>query len=375
MTADMQTEVATSRRIRRFTADDIPAVADLHRKAFDVAATMSTELLEAYEEYFLQVFLRRPFLRESAEPRVYESKDGAITGFVAVVPRRMSYEGRRVEASIVSQFIVDPASRGRAALELLRSVFAGQQDIVIADEANLPCRSVWEALGGVTSHLYSFTWFYPLRPCGFGALAARKAKVIPTWVASVVEPFAASLDALGGRLLRRSSSQERNALHGEALTADDLAACAFDRASQSGIRTDYRPDELQWLIDSAARLTRNGTLQKVLVKRSTHEVIGAYVYYLNPGGISQVIALCAREADASDVLNHLISHAYDRGATALSGRMEPNFMQAFSEKHCILHAGPEWFLLHSSRPELVNAFNAGEAGFSRIDGEWCLHFR
>jgi hypothetical protein len=55
--------------------------------------------------------------------------------------------------------------------------------------------------------------------------------------------------------------------------------------------------------------------------------------------------------------------------------MEPGMMQAFSDRNCIFHCGPQWVLVHSRRLELLDAFNTGNAGFTRLDGEWCLHFR
>ena len=118
-----------------------------------------------------------------------------------------------------------------------------------------------------------------------------------------------------------------------------------------------------------------GRLQKVLLKTDKQEIAGWYLYYLNPSGISEVIQLQAKNHFAQDVLTHLFHNARRQGATVLSGRMEPSLMQAFSDTHCLFHSGPQWVLVHSRRPELIHAFDRGNIGFSRLDGEWCLHFR
>jgi len=122
-------------------------------------------------------------------------------------------------------------------------------------------------------------------------------------------------------------------------------------------------------------MERHGRLQKILVKTQSQEIAGWYLYYASPGGISEVIQLQAKPKFSRDVLDHLFRHAWEHGVTALTGRMETGMMQAFSDKHCIFNCGPQWVLVHSRRSELVDAFNAGNSGFSRLDGEWCLRFQ
>lgn len=113
----------------------------------------------------------------------------------------------------------------------------------------------------------------------------------------------------------------------------------------------------------------------MLVRTEKLEIAGWYLYHLNPSGVSEVVQLYAKPNFAHDVVDHLFHHSWRQGATGLSGRMEPGLMQAFSDRHCLFHSGPQWVLLHSRRPELLSAFQRGDAGFSRLDGEWCLHFR
>jgi hypothetical protein len=40
----------------------------------------------------------------------------------------------------------------------------------------------------------------------------------------------------------------------------------------------------------------------------------------------------------------------------------------------VFHRRGPWVLFHSTRPRLVEAFHAGEACLSRLDGEWSLRF-
>src|ERR1700731_3357906 len=106
----------TLSQIRPFIAEDIPYVADLHRRVFALADRTSPELLESYRTYFTEVFLNNPWRDASTESFVHEEKTGLITGFLAVMPRRMSFNGEIIRASITSQFVVDPDFRGYVGL-------------------------------------------------------------------------------------------------------------------------------------------------------------------------------------------------------------------------------------------------------------------
>src|SRR5581483_7581848 len=90
---------------------------------------------------------------------VFEENSGEITGFLGVVPRPMSFNGRPVRAAISSQFIVAPARRSTlAAVKLLQAFVSGPQDLSIADEANDASRKLLGSLGGSTALLYSLYW-------------------------------------------------------------------------------------------------------------------------------------------------------------------------------------------------------------------------
>jgi hypothetical protein len=362
-------------QIRPFTAEDIPQVADLHRKVFGLASGTSPELLAAYRAYFTQVFLSNPWRSNSADSLVYEEKSGRITGFLAVMPRRMLFDGQVLQARITSQFVVDPAFRGCVGLKLLNAVLDGPQDITIADESNADSRKLWEGLGGATSHLYSMRWFYPLRPCRFALAVSRKKQLLPRFASALAEPAARTLDFVAARVLSLPSLPNSPKVFGQDLDCETLSACLSGAGGDKSIRTDYDHRSLNWLLERACQMSQCGDLHKVLVKTEKQGIAGWYLYYASPKGVSEVIQLHARPNFSHDVLDHLFHHAWGQGAIALSGRMEPGMMQAFSDRHCLFHCGPQWVLVHSRRPELLHAFNGGTAGFSRLDGEWCLHFQ
>jgi hypothetical protein len=218
-------------------------------------------------------------------------------------------------------------------------------------------------------------WFYPLRPCQFGLFVARRKRFLPRFLASVAAPLAGSFDSLAARIANFSFREPPRKVFGEDLDCETLLACLADAGKKQSIRPDYDLRSLSWVLQRAEQMRRYGSLQRVLVRTEKLEIAGWYLYHLNPSGVSEVVQLYAKPHFAHDVLDHLLHHSWRQGATGLSGRMEPGLMQAFSDKHCLFHCGPQWVLLHSRRPELLDAFQRGDAGFSRLDGEWCLHFR
>lgn len=157
--------------IRPFTADDIPQVADLHRRVFDIPDepdderwTPSSRLLESYQTYFDEVFLNGPWKQDGIHSLVYEDDRGKIVAFLGVVPRRMLLNDEPVWMAVCTQFIVDPKNRGLAGLQLKSAHLEGPQDLSVTDEANEATRRIWAARGGETCLPFSIHWVRPIQP-------------------------------------------------------------------------------------------------------------------------------------------------------------------------------------------------------------------
>src|SRR5438034_2177688 len=88
---------------------------------------------------------------------------------------------------------------------------------------------------------------------------------------------------------------------------------------------DYDEQSLHWLMDQANEKKCHGSLRKAVVRNSTGQLIGWYMYYLNPSGISQVLQLVATKNSIRRLLDQLFFHAWRSGSCAISGRMDPEF--------------------------------------------------
>jgi hypothetical protein len=357
--------------VRRFVEDDIEQVADLHRRVFGTAEVLSADLMASYRRFFSEVFFAPAPHADGVHSLVYEDGQGSIIGFQGVQPRRMLFEGRPIVMAVLSHFAVDAARRGVTGVRLLKQCLDGPQDLTFIDESNDNSRKIWEWSGGRTALLYSMHWLRPLRPSQ--ALLTLLMQHRSPGLARASAPFARIVDALFATLGPVRIPQPSGSRHelDESVLAGSLSEFAGGRA----LRPDYSDGSLSWILQRASTRIAGGPLRKILVEDEKGEVAGWYIYYANSGGIAQVLQIAARNETISQVLDHLIEDASQSGAIALAGRLDPPFAQALSEKYCLLYRRGHWTLIHSRRPELLHAIERGDAFLSRLEGEWCLHFK
>ncbi|MBI4526159.1 MAG: GNAT family N-acetyltransferase [Deltaproteobacteria bacterium] len=363
-------------RIRAFVADDIPQVADLHRRVFKTDDRLSKTLEESYRSYFENIFLSHPWYDGALPSLVYEDGGGKILGFMGVTPRRMSLRGQSIQAVISSQFIVEPGGRSAvAAVKLVKTLMSGPQDLCIADEANDASRKLWEAAGGSTALLYSMYWLRPLRLSEWLVRSWGRAG-LPAIMASGSAPFCRLLDAVIADSPRIPFRLASPSLSGEELEPEALLHCMTEFSACWSLRPQYDKGWVKWLLELLAEKNGHGSCQKVALRSPAGEIVGWYVALLNRGGIGEVLQIGARNGWMGHVLDHLFYHAWQKGAVALSGRLEPKLLDHFHDRQCLFqHRRGYWTLIHSSKPELLEAFYRGDAFVSRLDGEWSLRFK
>ena len=366
-------------RIRPFVEDDIEQVSDLHRRVFDDGVNPALQepvsgLRQAYTGYFERVFLRNPWRDEALPSLVHEGADGKITGFLGVLPRRMLLDGMPISVALSSQFIVDPNSRASGAgVWLLKTFLMGPQDLSLTDEANNTSRKLWEGLGGSTALLYSVHWTRLLRPSRFvinhfggqGALSL---------LASASKPLCNLVDIALARKSPHRFRQTEPDVSAEELDANTLLACLSEFSNTRSLWPEYDEYSLKWLLEIITGQAHRGALRKLAIRNSRREIIGWYLYYLNPGGASQVVQLVAKKNAIGAVLDHLFYDAWLNGSVSVSGRLDPPYMQAFSDKYCHFNCGQPWMLINSHNPDILRAFHYGDALLSSLEGEMCLRF-
>ena len=352
--------------IQAFRREDIPEVLDLFRTAFLDNGRRAPARLDTY---FERVFFENPWYDEELPSLVYRNPSGAIIGFAGVQPRPLVLRGRPLRGAVATKFMVSPGGGDQlAAVRLLKRVFAGPQDLLLSDLGTDAGRRIWEGVGGTTALLYSLQWQRPVRPARH-ALSWLRGRGVPGFVTGSLGPLCSVVDAL----LARSRTRSRDGLDG--YTTDDLpldvmasqfpAVCG-DRA----LRPEYDTRALQWLLSVAEQNEPHRALRRRLVRDARGEVVGWFLYLLEPGGVSEVVQLVARKGAADPVFHLLLVDAWNAGAVMLSGRLEPSMVREMSERHSYFRQVGPWTLAHAKDPDVLAVILSGGAFWSRLEGEW-----
>jgi hypothetical protein len=346
-------------RIRAFTQSDIPAAARLYQNVFGGGRRGSSDALEAY---FHEVFFGNPWCDPHLPSFVYERDRRLIVGFLGVMPRRFNFKGRSLKAAVSTQLMVEDGSRnGLAALKLVRAFFSGPQDLSFTDGANESSRRIWKALGGADIPVYSLCWTRLLKPRpGTGpALGSDAARSAGATEAAEREP--------------PPVQEQPCALNEQALEISTVLDKLPLFTRRVALRPEYDHAFLAWLWRVADVHVTYGRLHKRMVS-DARGIQGWYVYYLNPGGSSQVLQLVASPDSFSLVLRHLFRSLREQGAATVSGRLDPQYLHDFSREQCRFSAGSA-LLAQASDSVVLEAIYKGEALLSRLEGEWWNGFR
>ena len=367
----------TARPIRRaaprtLDAADIPAVVALLERVYPRHRWPDRA---ACESYLRETLFDNPW-RDAALPSWLVEQDGRVTGFIGIVPRRMLLRERPVRAAVGCLFMVDPAARASLiALQLARAALAGPQDLFIADGANSEARRILLAAGGRAPLLYGLHWTRPLRPARYAlSLLAKRGGVAGAAATLALRPAGALFDAAAARFGPTRFDASEDGIAEQPLQAAEMLAHLPGFLGDSELRPLYDARSLPWLLEQAARKTRHGALRSRSVVDGDRRLLGWYLYYARAGGASEVLHVAARPRSFAVVLRRMIVDAWQQGATALRGRLDPRHLQELSDQHCWLRREGPWTLVHSKHSEVMAAFERGSAELSRLDGEWWLRF-
>src|SRR5436189_3671583 len=184
--------------IRQCVTDDVAEVADLWARTFHLREPSMTGALA---DYLQEIFFSNPWHADSFLPSlIHQDCRGRITGFLGVVPRQMRFRGQNIQVAVASQLMVDRNEPSAfTALEMLRRLFSGQQDLTFSDGANDLSQKLWEAAGGSVAIPFSLNWTRILRPAGYWAGQCRERKLFMPFV-RVSGPIRKTLDAAASRI-------------------------------------------------------------------------------------------------------------------------------------------------------------------------------
>src|SRR5882672_10191881 len=133
--------MANTAIVRSFQAQDIPQVAELHRRVFRLAIQPSSQIADIYRPYLNEFLSDKLRTHPNLHSLVSEGPGGSIVGFLGVRSQPMWIRNRPLLAAVSSQFIVDDNFRSTlTGIQLLKTFLAGPQELSIVDEAGQDSR-------------------------------------------------------------------------------------------------------------------------------------------------------------------------------------------------------------------------------------------
>jgi len=356
-------------RIRDFRLDDIPQVAGLWMRTWREPGRDAPDSLLAY---FKRIYFENPWVELNVPALVHETVDGEIDGFVGIIPRPMSLNGRNILVAVSCGMMVAPEARGRGiGLALRERSFQGPQDLLFTDGAAETARSVWEKAGGQSCSLYSCRWSRTLRPAAnlVGKLRRRIGIVAaPFHYAAVLVDSLAMRSPFGAYRLPRNNC--------DAIEVDETAAILRQRDSMdqsNGLAPIYDEQSFDWLLAETAKARSRGELEKVIVTDESGQRVGWYVYFAKRHGIGDVMQIGGDPEHIEAVIGHMMNRARDKGSVALEGQLDARYARELTNARCNFRFTSSFFA-YSQDPEIMCAVHSGQTSLSRLDGEWWLHF-
>jgi hypothetical protein len=353
--------------IRPLERDDLDQVTSLYEH---VARSGSRTPPPRLAAYFEETFFDHPWADPEIPSLVYVEDDGRITGFLGSSVRRFAFDGRPVRLGVSGQLVADPSARGHAPGAFLMNAYMnGPQDLTVTDTASELVRRIWEGVGGETFHLACVGWVRVFRPLQFASgYRGRRERL---GAAGATRPVLAGVDAAARTVLGRVLRPQQTGVEGRAMSAKNLVDNLESVTENMRLRPAYDEAFLEWLFAQLAAVAGRGELRRRIVS-SGGRVRGWYVYYLLPGGISQVLQVAGDERDVGDVLDDLFRDAYEGGTAGLQGRVEAPLLAPLSHRRAVLHPSGYLALVHARDPDLLYAVQSGRALLTRLEGEWWM---
>jgi len=360
----MNIRVATdTAQVRACTPDDMPAVAGLFQSKFRHARRAATASLASY---LRELYFEHPWRDPALSAKVFVA-DGAVRGFIGILPMRLAFRGRTLRAAVAGSLMVEnPQENPLAGARLFRAYLSGPQDVSLSDSANVVSRGMWERLGGKTAPSESMEWVRAFRP--FATAVALAAELAPP--ARFVRPIASVADGIAGLFSRDLFGLQPAgaAAQDDEASDDELIRLIPELANAYEARPAWDPATLRWMLAHAADKNRHGPMVRRIVRGKDGRALGCYVYYGRRGGVAWVLQLLARPDAIAPVLDHLFASAFARGCVAVRVRTQARLLDPLQRRHCLFFQRSAT-VVHSHDAELVAAIRGGEALVTGLSGD------
>ena len=352
-------------QIRACVPEDMPRVANLFQVIFrGLRGPAPTSL----QQYLLELFFKTPWHDPELPSLVYIASDGAVGGFIGVIPLRMSFRSTPIRVALASSIMVEnPRDNPLAGAGLLRTFLNGPQDLSITDDANPISVAMWKKLGGQLVPLESMDWLRVLRPAGY-ALSIIGDR-IP--LVKVARPLCVAIDRFATRVGRnrfRLKTKVTARSIDVDLNDDLLIDYLLEFAAAYSLRPIWDTDYLKWLLNHAAQNRRHGKLVCRAVYGKAAPPLGCYLYSGRPHGVAHVLQVMTSLDAAGIVLDSLLEHAYQNRCVAVRGRAHSRYIEGLFWRDCIFFNRGS-VVVHSRNADVIEVARSGNALMIGLAGE------
>lgn len=355
--------------IRPLTSADVPLIPRLLATEQGPHAEPSPHARAVIETLLPRLFLNTPHADPEMPGLVSVEDDGRLTGMIGRITRRMEFRERPIRAAVACELFVDPVHRPKMlGVKLLKNLMSGPQDLLFSDIANETSRKIWTGLGGSIASWYGLTWVKVLQPArfalsmlrdrGFGKLSSL-GRPLAALADRVIRPRCRSLTQLG---------PEPNSVS-EPLTPELFLDLFPQFSAADELRPVYDRETIDWIWSRLDFMYSAGLSEQRLVKSPRGEPLGWYVFQMTATKVVRVAQIVALPKTIGPVLDHLLHEVAERGAIAVTGRVIPRFLQAFSDRRFVVRPRSSHTLIHARDPELLEAFATGRAFLSLFESE------
>lgn len=355
--------------IRSMTTADVSQIPRLLASEQGAHAEPSPHLRAVIENLLPRLFVNTPHADPELPGLVSEGDDGRLTGMIGRITRRLEFRGQPIRAAVACELFVDPAHRSQMlGVKLLKKLMAGPQDLLFSDIANETSRKIWTGLGGSIASWYGLTWAKVLRPAQFALslLRERRFGQLTRWG----QPLAALTDKALGRATRSLTQlAPPPRVESEPLTPECFLELFPQFTAMDELRPVYDRETIDWIWPRLDFMYAAGPCAPVLVKSPSGEPLGWHISQMTDTRIVRVSQIVARPKTFETVLDHLLHQSAERGAVAVSGRIIPRFLQAFTDRHCLIRRRGTHTLIHSPDQNLLDSFATGRAFLSLFESE------
>jgi hypothetical protein len=335
------------------------------------AALMQAHLLReplpagGTEAFLRATLLDHPWADPELPSLVALDDDGAVVGFIASQPRRMLLGDRPVRAVLCSHLVVAPEARtSTVAVQLLRRLLSGPQELTFSDTAEEIVVRLWQTLRGDVDHMRALDWALVLSPARWAGAVARTLRGGRPG-RDLVPVGALPLQAAGARLVARAHPAPDPEVRSEPLGIADAVEQLPVVTRGVRLRPDHDEAHLAAVLDL---MERSGERVVRRLVRRREQALGWYVYAIRRG-VARVVAVMTSARAVEAVVGALVDDARREGAGLLTGRAEPLLAEPLAQRMAVLGYARRP-LLHTRDEDIRAALLSGSAVLPRLDAEW-----